>query len=344
LHIKAKLLYISAMLTSLYICYPKALLTSISLPMEMINAANGVARIKRTKNRNWSCHLVSSQNLKDLNQNKIEYARGLTVTPEFDLQSAPEAQMIFLPPIWGNPEVVVEKSQVLIDWLNDRHHKGAQICATGTGVCLLAQAGLLDEKVATTHWYYFDSFEKKYPKVQLQRHHFITQAGNLYCCGSINALVDLSLYFIENYFGKDVSQVIEQHFNHEINRTYDKPWFASGVSRHPDEGIIEVQQWMQSHLSHSFNVRALAEMANMSERNFSRRFKSAVGKSVLAYGTELKMQTAMDLLRETNLSQQDIADQLGFKDVAYFARQFKNKNNLTAGQYRQIVRRKLFNL
>ena len=99
---------------------------------------------------------------------------------------------------------------------------------------------------------------------------------------------------------------------------------------------------MQSHYSQNFDLKTLAQLANMSVRNFSRRFKAAVGKSVLAYGMELKMQVGRELLKETNLSHQDIADRLGFKDVAYFSRQFKLKNDLTPGAYRLMVRGKLF--
>ncbi len=329
------------MLSSIFLCYPRALSTSISLPMEMIAAATSVARIKKTQQRLWQCHVVAANSPA---KQAINFAKGFYVLPKFELDNAPHADTIFLPPIWGNPDVVVDRSPHLLAWLVERYEAGAQICATGTGVCLLAKAKLLEKKVATTHWYYFDEFAKKYPKVNLQRHHFITQAGSLFCCGSINALVDLTVYFIDNYFGKEVSQVIEQHFSHEINRTYDKPWFSTGASRHPDEGIIEVQQWMQSHFSHQFNLKTLAELANMSERNFSRRFKAAVGKPALAYALDLKMQAARELLKETNLNHQDIADQVGFKDVAYFSRQFKLKNQVTPSEYREIVRGKLFNL
>jgi transcriptional regulator GlxA family with amidase domain len=330
-----------AMNSSLFICYPRALLTSVSLPMEMIAAAVSIARIKRRSDRQWQCYVVSALSA---DNEPIEYARGLQVLPQYGLHNAPRADAIFLPPIWGNPDIIVDKSPELIEWIKQQYYDEVQICATGTAVGLLAKAGLLDGKVATTHWYYFDEFEKKYPQVNLQRHHFITQAGNLFCCGSINSLVDLTLYFIENKFGKEVSQVIEQHFSHEINRTYDKPWYSSGEARHPDEGIIEVQQWMQSHYSQNFKLKGLAELANMSVRNFTRRFKAAVGMSALAYGADLKMQMARELLKETNLSHQDIADRVGFKDSNYFSKQFKLKNKITPGEYRAMVRGKLFNI
>lgn len=326
---------------SLFICYPKALLTGLSLPMEMIASARSIARIKRKKRLKWECQIVSAS---PNNTETVNFSNEINVLPNFCLRDAPNAHTIFIPPIWGNPDVVIANNLPLIEWLIQQHESGVKIVATGTGVSILAYAGLLDSKVATTHWYYFDEFEKKYPKVNLQRQHFITQDENITCTGSINALVDLILYFIESQFGKEVSQIIEQHYSHEINRTYDKPWFAKGASRHPDEGIIEVQQWMEAHYSQHFSIKSLSEMANMSVRNFTRRFKAAVGSSALSYGLAIKMRAARELLKDTNLSHQDIADQLGFKDNAYFARLFKLKNKLTPGEYREMVRGKLFTI
>ncbi len=331
--------------TSLFLCYPKALITGLSLPMEMISSARSIARAHQGKRLDWQC-LVVGASTDELEP--IPMGNGINILPSHNLNtvktSLTEPTTIFIPPIWGNPEVVIRKNKPLIDWLIVQNKMGHQIVATGTGVCLLAHAGLLDNKVATTHWYYFDEFEKRYPKVNLQRQHFITQDELITCTGSINALVDLTLYYIENVFNKEVSQIIEQHYGHEINRTYDKPWFAKGASRHPDEGIIEVQQWMQTHYFQNFDLNALSDLANMSTRNFSRRFKSAVGKSVLNYGIDLKILAAHELLKDTNLSHQDIADRLGYKDNAYFSRQFKQRTKQTPKSYREMVRGKLFNL
>lgn len=316
-------------------------MTGLSLPMEMISSAKSIANIKQNRRIKWDCHVVSSSKSE---LKPIHLSSGIDVLPKFNIDNAPQTDTIFIPPIWGQPEVVIRKNQALIDWLKIQYSKGIQLIATGTGVCLLAHAGLLDEKIATTHWYYFEKFESKYPKVKLKREHFITQDGDIICTGSINSLVDLTLYFIDNEFGKEVSQIIEQHYSHEINRTYDKPWFSEGSRRHPDEGIMEVQQWMETHYAQHFSLDSLSEMANMSRRNFSRRFKAAIGKSAFNYSLELKMKGARELLKNTNLNLQDIADQLGFKDNAYFSRQFKKENKITPSAYREMVRGKLFNL
>ena len=179
---------------SLFIGYQKALLTGISLPMEMISSARSIARIKRNRSTRWNCFVVSGF-LEQLEA--IQFANGIKVLPSHSLSTAPPAHTVFIPPIWGNPEVVIEKHPALIEWIVDQYHAGTKLVATGTGVCLLAHAGLLDNKIATTHWYYFDQFEKKYPKVNLQKKHFITQDGDITCTGSINALVDLVVYLIE---------------------------------------------------------------------------------------------------------------------------------------------------
>ncbi len=325
--------------TSLFIGYPQALLTGLSLPMEMIASAKAIASIKHKNQAKWPCWVVSASDSADL---AIRFSNAIQVKANYRLKDAPLAKRIFVPPIWGNPERVISRNGRLIDWLKRMNQQGCQLIATGTGVCLLAHAGLLDGLVATTHWYYFDQFEARYPAVNLQRQHFITQDNNIICTGSINALVDLTLYLIEQNYDKNVSQIIEQHYSHEINRTYDKPWFAKGASRHPDEGILEVQQWMARHYAQSFDLQSLSEMANMSKRNFTRRFKLAVGQSPFSYALTLKIEAAKELLKETNLNHQDIADHLGYKDNAFFARQFKAKTNLTPGQYRTMVRGKLF--
>ena len=331
---------------SLFICYPRALMTGISLPMEMINAANSVDRIKNKHHQGWKSHIVSGYKSLALGELPpfIELTKGLKVIPEFDLKNAPEPKSIFLPPIWGNPEIVIKKSGALIEWLIEQHARGVKICATGTAVCLLAHSGLLDNKQGTTHWYYFEKFQQKYPKVKMQKHHFITLDQGLYCAGSTNALVELTLYFIAHTFGEAVSQVIEQHFNHEVNKNYERPWLDTSHTVHHDETIIEVQQWMQSHSDQNFTLEVLSEIANMSVRNFSRRFRDAVGKSALTYAIDLKMQIARELLKETNLTHQDICDRIGLKDNAYFSRLFKEKNDLTPTAYRKMVRGKLFAL
>lgn len=147
---------------SLFICYPRALLTGLSLPMEMISSARSIARINHGRRVKWDCQIISSS----LHENQpVQLTNGIRILPNYNLNTAPKANTIFVPPIWGKPSVVIAKNPQLIDWLQQQYANGTQIVATGTGVCLLAHAGLLDGRVATTHWYYFDEFEKNIPRL-----------------------------------------------------------------------------------------------------------------------------------------------------------------------------------
>jgi transcriptional regulator GlxA family with amidase domain len=133
--------------------------------------------------------------------------------------------IVYLPGLWRNPRPVVRRHPQLLAWLREQYQNGALISAVGTGCCFLAEAGLLDGKAATTHWHYFDQFQKDYPKVMLKRQHFITRAGSLYCAASVNSLADLTVHFIQRLYGKAIASHVERHFSHEIRRAYESSGF-----------------------------------------------------------------------------------------------------------------------
>jgi transcriptional regulator GlxA family with amidase domain len=102
------------------------------------------------------------------------------------------------------------------------------ISAVDTGTCFLAEAGLLDDKPATTHWHYFDQFQRDYPRVKLKRQYFITQATNLNCSASVNAMADLTVHFVKRIYGQGIASFVKRNFSHEIRRSYEKTSYVEG--------------------------------------------------------------------------------------------------------------------
>src|SRR5213078_4715534 len=137
-------------------------------------------------------------------------------------------------------------------------------CAVGTGSYFLAEAGLLDHKVATTHWYYFDQFAATYPKVILQRDRFITRAGNLYCAGSVNSVRDVMLHFIEQHYGQDIANQVSRHFTHELKRSYT-PGFLKARPQHyhQDETVVEIQDWLHNAYHEPLTLQQIADKYRM---------------------------------------------------------------------------------
>ncbi|HWV15413.1 MAG TPA: helix-turn-helix domain-containing protein [Cellvibrio sp.] len=322
-----------------FVLLENMLATSATLPSEMLLAAQSA--VSRTSKGKTSTQL----NIRTLSidGNSVATRPGLRWQPDMAIDQAKDNQIIYIPGLWRNPRPVIKKNLALVAWLKQEYQNGALICAVGTGCCFLAEAGLLDAKAATTHWHYFDQFQKDYPRVQLKRQYFITQAGNLYCAASVNSLADLTVHFIQRLLGREIANHVERHFSHEIRRAYEASgFFEQEHSRHPDEDITQIQIWLQDNYHREIIMPQLAERFGMSTRTLNRRFKAALGVSPLDFLQEIRVNIAKDLLKTSNLSINEIADKVGYQDTSFFTALFKKHLATTPLAYRTTVRAKLF--
>lgn len=316
------------------------LATSTTMPMEMLLTAESAAhqRSGRTQpHHGIALHTTAFEGA------PVTTRSGLHWTPDYTLEAASGCDIVYVPALWRNPRPIVRRHPDILDWLREQYQNGALISAVGTGCCFLAEAGLLEGKPATTHWHYFDQFQKDYPYVDLKRQYFITQAGNLYCAASVNSLADLTVHFIQRLYGKSIASHVERHFSHEIRRSYESSgYFEAAHSRHPDEDIVQVQIWLQDNYWREILMPPLAQRFGMSLRTLNRRFKAATGQTPLQYLQEIRINSARDLLRTSNLSISEIADKIGYQDTGYFNSLFKKQLGASPSEYRATVRAKLF--
>lgn len=318
--------------------YPQALATSVTLPMEILQAASQMASVN---NRGTSQvrFILAGQDRK-----QIKLGSGITLKPDMAFGDLPPLDLLLLPAIWRNPLPAITRATEWLDLLREQAAKGTRICSVGTGSYLLAEAGLLDGKSATTHWNYFDQFSTRYPEVDLKTRHLITQSDNIYCVGSVNSIADLMVHIVEEWFGSRIARAIENQFSPEIRRSFSAAAYQNEAdSSHYDEVVAEAQQWLQSHLSSPVSMAQLAKQMQMSPRTLNRRFKRATGMTPLSYLQSLRIAGAKDLLRHSNLSVGDIAWQHGVQDVSYFSQLFRRHSGVSPLQYREAVRGKLFN-
>jgi transcriptional regulator GlxA family with amidase domain len=322
-----------------FVLIENMLATSATLPSEMLLAAESAV----SRKKNDAAFTPLNIRTVSLTGESVLTRSGLRWQPDMSMNDATENQIIYIPGLWRNPRPIIAKNVALLDWLRQEYENGVLICAVGTGCCFLAEAGLLDGKAATTHWHYFDQFHKDYPLVQLKRQYFITQAGTLYCAASVNSLADLTVHFIQRLFGKEISNHVERHFSHEIRRAYEASgFFEREHNLHPDEEIIQIQIWLQDNYYRNIVMTQLALKFNMSTRTLNRRFKAALGLSPLDFLQEVRINTAKDLLKTSNLSINEISDKVGYQDTGFFNRLFKRHLATTPVAYRETVRAKLF--
>jgi len=324
-----------------FICQ-QMLATSVTLPLEQLRAAEALAASdspRKTKTPALEVKLATKDG------KPVKTHTGITLTPDEAISDIEDCDIVLLPALWRNPRPVLKSNAAVMPWLQQKFENGCLIAGVGTGCFLMAEAGLLNNKPATTHWHYFDQFQQSYPNVELKRQYFITQAGNLYCTGSVNSMADLTIHFIQRYFSRTIASHVERHFFHEIRRAYESSVaYQDAMNAHPDEDIMQTQIWLQDNHGREVSLQDLAEQFGMSSRSLNRRFKNATGFTPLLYLQKIRMETAKDLLKTTNLTISEVMFKVGYHDAAHFSELFKRHHGTTPGQYRTTVRAKLFSL
>jgi transcriptional regulator GlxA family with amidase domain len=331
------ILIIMAFNLTLLLC-DNMLVSSSTLAAEIFNFAQAMARATK--------HPVGDIMIQRVTPDgqPVQTSAGFELQPTHSLEDSFQSDLIHIPALWRNPRPAVTKYQAYVPWLREQHQQNCSFTAVGTGVCFLAEAGLLDGKPATTHWHYFDQLQKHYPQVQLERQHFTTKAGNIYCAASVNAMAELIVYQVERIFGRVIARQAQRNFFHEIRNISEPEGFVDQQqTKHADEAIAQAQIWIQDNLGKPLTVANLARQFGMSQRTFHRRFTNAVGTKPSDYLTEVRMSFACDLLKNTDLSILEIASYSGFSDGSWFSSRFRQWSGNSPKAYRDTVRAKLFN-
>jgi transcriptional regulator GlxA family with amidase domain len=318
--------------------YPRTLATSLALPMDVLQSASQAASAQH-RGKPQLEFLIAA-----VSPEAVKTVGGLNVQPDISLAEIGSCDMLLLPALWRNPQPVLRQQHQWLPLLKNLAETGTRICSVGTASCFLAEAGLLDGQAAATHWNYFDEFQRRYPRVNLKRHHLITQSNNLYCAGSVNSIADLMIHIVEDWFGSRIALAVENQFSPEIRRPFRAHAYqSSDDALHQDELVLTAQQWLQDHAHQSVSLAELATELDCSQRTLNRRFKLTTGLTPSQYLQKQRLAVATELLRATNLSVGEIAWQVGLHDVSYFTGLFRKHRGMTPAKYRLSVRGKLFN-
>jgi len=312
--------------------------SSISLPLEMLNAANNIYRSQNKNRESLRIEFASTQT------GEIQTSSGFPIYANKAIDEIHKTDLVIIPALWRNPIPQIKNQYAICDWIRKIADSGSYICAVGTGSSILAESSILHEKSATTHWFYFDLMEKIYPDVKWKRKHLITQSGNIYCAGSVNSIADLTIHFIEIAYSASIALRVQSQFSPEIRQAYDSHVFnESRKTNHNDELIAQLQSEILSNFAESINFSELAACSQITYRTFLRRFKQSTGQTPLEYQQYLRSQNAKDLLKNTNLNIQEISELSGYVDASHFSKVFKHFVGQTPNVYRQSIRGKLFN-
>src|SRR5215467_887914 len=218
-----------------------------------------------------------------------------------------KTELIFIPSTGLSMDDVLERNAPVVPWLRRRHKRGAAIASVCSGVGLVAAAGMLDGKRATTHWGLAEEFRRKYPKVRWMPELMMTEDHGFYCGGGVNAALDLSLYLVERFCGHEVAVQTAKALLIETPRAWQAGFAIVPLKTgHTDDSISSAQEWLHQNFHKSFPLETTARRVGMSPRNFVRRFKEATGDSPLLYLQKLRIAAAKRMLEGDHRTMQEI--------------------------------------
>jgi transcriptional regulator GlxA family with amidase domain len=263
-----------------------------------------------------------------------------TVQPDAAIADVGHTDVIFIPSLWIQPgETFAGRHQRVRDWLVECYRDGAILCAACTGVQLMADTGLLDGEVATTHWAYVDGLRASHPSIDLQPDKVLVESGKdrrLITSGGHATWYDLVLHLVGRTKGKQAALQAAKFFLLQWHTDGQSPYMAFRENlRHGDAVVREAQEWLRAHHSQPDPVAVVEALAGISPRSFKRRFKQATAHSPLAYVQHLRIDRAKELLEEGQLAVDAISWKVGYEDVAFFNRLFKRITGLTPSAYRR---------
>lgn len=247
------------------------------------------------------------------------------------------AQMdaVLIPSLWSHGPQAVQGHPKLVAALASLP---PQVLLAGfcSGVYLLAAAGRLDGRRATTHWLMAEGLARRYPKVLVQAQHNLTHDGPVVCSGGSLAAIDGCLHVVQCLAGRAVARGLSRLLVTDMTRGPQSQYApALGWQRHQDEAVQALQAWIEASHAQVLTLQDLAEAVHLGVRTLQRRFQAATGMSPLQYQQKVRLERSKDLLEDTRASVTEVAALVGYADRVAFGRLFKQHTGLTPAAYRQ---------
>ena len=215
-------------------------------------------------------------------------------------------------------------------------HRIASVCG---GAFVLAKAGLLNGRNATTHWNLSDRLKKSYPEVQVNTNPFFTKDGAVYTSAGVSSGIDLALALVEEDFGRDIAARVARQLVFYLSRPGFQSQFGNLLPRYEDTNVAHIlQSWLEEHLHEQLDVTRIAAHLNMSVRNFTRVFHKQTGMSPAKFVEKLRVEVARKFLEETDLALETIAEKCGLGGLVSMRRIFLRHLMATPSGYRRAFR------
>lgn len=269
---------------------------------------------------------------------KVDVYNGMfSVTPIGSISKIVKTDLLIIPAFLpqSSPEVNIQRNKKMGQWIERQYKLGAEVASLCTGAYLLASTGLVDGKRCSIHWNDANKFRSMFPKVNLVADQVITHEHGLYTCGGAFSFMNLILYLVEKYYGREMAILCSKLFQIDIDRSSQSPYIVfNGQKSHEDQVVLKAQEYIESNTDDKFSVERLAKKLAVSRRSLDRRFTKATGNTPMEYLQRVRVEAAKKQLETSRKTIQEVMYDAGYSDSRAFRYVFTKVTGLSPTEYK----------
>ncbi|MEO6637462.1 MAG: helix-turn-helix domain-containing protein [Ginsengibacter sp.] len=268
--------------------------------------------------------------------------RLFTIEPDVLISDVKKTDLIIIPAIHGEMNSMMDQNEKFVPWIIDQYKQGAEIASFCIASFFLAATGLLNGKQCATHWSAANDFRAIFPNVNLVDDKIMTEEDGIYTSGGAYSFLNLLVYIIEKYAGRDIAVLVSKTFMIDIDRISQSPFIIfKGQKVHDDEPIKKAQEYIEKNFEEKITVDQLASMFALGRRNMERRFKKATANTVTEYIQRVKIEAAKKNLETGRKNISEVMYEVGYSDTKAFRTVFKRITGLSPIEYRSKYNREV---
>lgn len=266
----------------------------------------------------------------------VRTSSGLRLAPDHALEDAPVPDTLVVPGGTGTRD----PDPALVAWLRATGPRAGRLLSVCTGAGLLADAGLLAGRRATTHWAHWQELACRHPDVDFDPDPIWVRDGDVTTSAGVTAGIDAALALVEEDAGREVALAVARHLVVFLRRPGGQAQFSAQLAAQvaQRDPLRDVQQWVAEHPGEDCSVEALARRACLSPRQFARAFAAEVGVTPGRYVDQVRLETARRLLEESADGVETVARSCGYGTSEAMRRAFVRTLGVAPAQYRQRFR------
>jgi len=275
-----------------------------------------------------------------LSAETIQRNGRFTIVPDCLIKEVKKTDLIVIPAMHGDMASAIEDNKAFAPWIIDQYKQGAEIASLCIASFFLASTGLLKGKKCATHWIAAKEFRVMFPDVEVVDDKIITEDSGIYSSGGAYSFLNLIVYLVEKYAGRDLAILTAKAFMIDIDRYSQSPFIIfSGQKEHDDEPIKKAQEIIEANFQDRMTVDELAAQLCLGRRNLERRFKKATSNTVVEYIQRVKIEAAKKNLESGRKTINEVMYDVGYSDTKAFRTVFKKVTGLSPMDYRNKYNR-----